>query len=75
MAKYTVTLSPHMIIALCDIDSCYEGDDSPRYNGKTLPALYRRNLLMPSSALSERGKAYLTVALVEVRNAKRALRR
>jgi hypothetical protein len=60
-----------MVIALCDVETKYEGDDSPRFNGSTPKALNRRELITKDGALTKRGSVYAQVAALELSKARK----
>ena len=64
--EYIVKLTLNQIVALVDIEDDYKGDDTPRFDGRTLAALDRRGLISHNGKkLTAKGKAYLEMALYE----------
>ena len=65
---YLIKLSFDMCMALCDIAEKYEGEDSPRYNTRTIKALTTRGLISGVRVvkLTKKGHITLNAALNEM---------
>lgn len=73
MSSYLVQLTARQIIGLVDIDAGYVGEDSPRFDGRTLGALFDRKglITIPTIRSTQETKAEHRARILKARLTKK----